>query len=74
MGKVVAQTLEESGGASFMRMLESGLPSEELEWGPMLKDIVEGTGLNERAAILMENEGTGLNELAAILMEMRKIQ
>ena len=41
MGKVVAQTLEESGGASFMRILESGLLSEVLEWGPMLKDIVE---------------------------------
>ena len=41
MGKVVAQVLEESGGASLMRMLESDLLSEELEWGPVLKDIVE---------------------------------
>ena len=37
----MAQTLEESGGASLMRILESDLLSEEFEWGPMLKDIVE---------------------------------
>ena len=36
--------------------------------------MIEGTGLSERTAILMENEGTGLNERAAILMVMRKIQ